>query len=541
MAITKTVNVETTNARASTTLTDTTPTVPLPDTPQGLMVIGPQVTLHFVEGAWNQANSYDYYDVVQVDGTSYIAVQDVPVGTEITNTEYWAKWNDPNAQLETLQDAINTFTSKIETIDTDIDEINTSIDSLSTSIDGVSDSVSDIADSMDRPMLYGICHHATNTQKWIYVGSSDMKNAGCMGNLPSRSTSYDYSDATSLFEKNGILYYPQDSHNDIYATTDGETWETGYATGYPTPIKSGYKQWAPMLFEDASGEIKLAIARQYNGSTFENAIGSTTYNFRIDVFDCTIGDTGVINIGSSFTTVLDTGSHIDPYIIYNKDYGYIMACKNELTCLIEVYQGASLSSMTLAFATRLVGCEAPKLLSSENSIVLYYEGYNLYTGTGKTAGNAIPIHLYFTHVIAMAGSTLSYGSMSILATPSFYRHMCFVLNSEVLAKYAKNHPLIPYNGNYEQRIVQINLTGDQTDIYPATLPFPLMFAIRGGARTITIHNATNNLLSGCIAYLLCTTDNAVTLTNAYASYTLTENETLPCYVSDTMYIPNNAG
>ena len=113
MAVTKTVNVETTNARASTTLIDTTPTVPLPDTPQGLMVIGPQVTLHFVEDEWNKANSYDYYDVVQVDGTSYIAVQDVPANTEITNTTYWAKWNDPNAQVELLQQTVSQFEGRI--------------------------------------------------------------------------------------------------------------------------------------------------------------------------------------------------------------------------------------------------------------------------------------------------------------------------------------------------------------------------------------------------------------------------------------------
>ena len=113
----KTVNVETTNARATTTLRDTTPTVPLPDTPQGLMVIGPQVTLHFVEEEWNQANSYDYYDVVQVDGTSYIAVQDVPANTEITNTEYWAKWNDPNAQVELMQDTIAQYNSRLSAIE----------------------------------------------------------------------------------------------------------------------------------------------------------------------------------------------------------------------------------------------------------------------------------------------------------------------------------------------------------------------------------------------------------------------------------------
>ena len=130
MAVTKTVNVETTNARASTTLTDTTPTVPLPDTPQGLMVIGPQVTLHFVEDEWNQANSYDYYDVVQVDGTSYIAVQDVPAGTEITNTEYWAKWNDPNAQLALLQQTVEQFDGRINELETADDNLNELISPL---------------------------------------------------------------------------------------------------------------------------------------------------------------------------------------------------------------------------------------------------------------------------------------------------------------------------------------------------------------------------------------------------------------------------
>lgn len=109
----KTVKVETTNARATTMLEDITPTVPLPDIPQGLMVLGPQVTLHFVEDAWNQANTYDYYDVVQVDGTSYIAVQDVPANTPITNTDYWAKWNDPNQQVELMQETISQYDARI--------------------------------------------------------------------------------------------------------------------------------------------------------------------------------------------------------------------------------------------------------------------------------------------------------------------------------------------------------------------------------------------------------------------------------------------
>lgn len=135
MAVTKTVNVETTNAHASTTLTDTTPTVPLADTPQGLMVIGPQVTLHFVEGAWNKANTYDYYDVVQVDGTSYIAVQDVPANTAITNTAYWAKWNDPNEQVKLVQDTVSEFDGRITTAQSTADSAKTTAASAKTTAD----------------------------------------------------------------------------------------------------------------------------------------------------------------------------------------------------------------------------------------------------------------------------------------------------------------------------------------------------------------------------------------------------------------------
>lgn len=110
---TSTSVAQTTNAKATTTLEDTSPAVPLPDTPQGVMVLGPQVTFNFIQEPYNQGNSYNYYDVVLVDGTSYIAVQNVPANTPITNTDYWAKWNAPNAEFEQLQDTVETFDQRI--------------------------------------------------------------------------------------------------------------------------------------------------------------------------------------------------------------------------------------------------------------------------------------------------------------------------------------------------------------------------------------------------------------------------------------------
>ena len=169
MAVTKTVNVETTNARASTTLTDTTPTVPLPDTPQGLMVIGPQVTLHFVEGAWNKANSYDYYDVVQVDGTSYIAVQDVPANTEITNTEYWAKWNDPNAQVALLQETVAQYNARITNNETKNTEQDILLTQLETDVENITDKVLiALGDSWVNPKTNYYTHWVENVASVLH-------------------------------------------------------------------------------------------------------------------------------------------------------------------------------------------------------------------------------------------------------------------------------------------------------------------------------------------------------------------------------------
>ena len=185
MAVTKTVNVETTNARASTTLTDTTPTVPLPDMPQGLMVIGPQVTLHFVKDEWDKTNSYDYYDVVQVDGTSYIAVQDVPANTEITNTTYWAKWNDPNAQVELLQNTVNTFDARITAAQS---SANTAQQTANQAVESVN--------NIKTKSLYG----------FVNIIDYGAKGDGSTDNLTA------FNDAIEAAGNGGIVYVPEGTY-----------------------------------------------------------------------------------------------------------------------------------------------------------------------------------------------------------------------------------------------------------------------------------------------------------------------------------------
>ena len=126
---TKTGVLTTPTAKATTVLEDSSPVLPLPDTPQGVMAVGPRVTFHFVQD-YNQANSYDYYDVVNVDGTSYIAIQDVPANTPIANESYWVKWNDPNAQFELLQTTVENFNSRITAAQQDATNANIAVQKI---------------------------------------------------------------------------------------------------------------------------------------------------------------------------------------------------------------------------------------------------------------------------------------------------------------------------------------------------------------------------------------------------------------------------
>ena len=89
--------------------------------PLGMRAVGPRITFHFV-GEWNADTSYVLYDVVRVNGTSYIANKiniAKGVNPETDNNVHWVKWNDPNAQVELLQQTVNAFDGRITEAETE--------------------------------------------------------------------------------------------------------------------------------------------------------------------------------------------------------------------------------------------------------------------------------------------------------------------------------------------------------------------------------------------------------------------------------------
>lgn len=108
--------VETTGSKVTGTLMDKLPVDPNTP-PTGLTAIGPRVTFHFITEEWDAENEYQYYDVVNVNDNSYIAIKNVPSGTQITDTEYWFHWADPNSQYQELYNIVTTYDQRIKQVE----------------------------------------------------------------------------------------------------------------------------------------------------------------------------------------------------------------------------------------------------------------------------------------------------------------------------------------------------------------------------------------------------------------------------------------
>ena len=61
---------------------------------------------------WNANREYEHLTIVMYNGDSYISKQDVPKGAQITNTRYWLKTNNYNAQVNQAIEKSNEAISK---------------------------------------------------------------------------------------------------------------------------------------------------------------------------------------------------------------------------------------------------------------------------------------------------------------------------------------------------------------------------------------------------------------------------------------------
>lgn len=61
---------------------------------------------------WDASKEYMPFDIVEWEGTNYIAVQEVPIGTMITNTDYWQPANTVTEQINAIGIVVNELQEK---------------------------------------------------------------------------------------------------------------------------------------------------------------------------------------------------------------------------------------------------------------------------------------------------------------------------------------------------------------------------------------------------------------------------------------------
>lgn len=80
--------------------------------------IGPLVGPVFADPAeWTSTRSYESLTIVLHEGNSYTARQDVPIGVQITNENYWLETGNYNAQVEAYRKATINSMKYLETAD----------------------------------------------------------------------------------------------------------------------------------------------------------------------------------------------------------------------------------------------------------------------------------------------------------------------------------------------------------------------------------------------------------------------------------------
>ena len=110
--------------------------------------IGARYTPKFM-GAWDKSNEYAALSVVYANEQSYVSRKTVPANTEITNTEFWIKSADWNAQVTQYNQNVEQYKSNVETYTQAVDQFYAdTLHSYDTKADMVADNSLKLGDTL---------------------------------------------------------------------------------------------------------------------------------------------------------------------------------------------------------------------------------------------------------------------------------------------------------------------------------------------------------------------------------------------------------
>lgn len=83
---------------------------------------------------WSSQTAYEVNMIVFVGKRAYTAIQNVPAGTEITNTAYWAETGVPDIDVQALRDAIDAVADDVDALETTVSGIDSRVTTNSSNI-----------------------------------------------------------------------------------------------------------------------------------------------------------------------------------------------------------------------------------------------------------------------------------------------------------------------------------------------------------------------------------------------------------------------
>lgn len=81
-------------------------------------------------GAWDKTSEYAALSVVYTNDQSYISRKPVPANTEITNTEFWVKSADWNAQVAQYNQNVEQYQANVERYNQNVETYNANVDNF---------------------------------------------------------------------------------------------------------------------------------------------------------------------------------------------------------------------------------------------------------------------------------------------------------------------------------------------------------------------------------------------------------------------------
>lgn len=83
---------------------------------------------------WDINTAYEVNMIVFVGKRAYTAVQNVPTGVQITNTDYWSETGVPFVDLQDIRDHLNTLDGEVDGLGDDISGLDARVGTNSTNI-----------------------------------------------------------------------------------------------------------------------------------------------------------------------------------------------------------------------------------------------------------------------------------------------------------------------------------------------------------------------------------------------------------------------